>query len=689
MKRGRILAAAAALIGLALAGCAGDEEARTTPVSPPPAPRPFDLSSLRAPDHSGVVRSSHYVDIPDGTRIAVDVYLPEEGPLSSFPTILQYTPYQRATVNPETGEVRDLTTSGVAQLLTSYGYAVAVADMRGTGASTGWVLDFMPEIWSDGARVVEWLAAQPWSDGSVGMMGGSYVGWSQTATASQKPPALKAIAPSVIPLEGYTGEIYPGGIFLQRFIDTWSGFMFPAQRNHFEPDGGTYPTLPVVDEDGDGDLVDEIPLDVDGSGTFLDDPFPPTYADGEQREHVYYLATKEHEDNYDYASSTREMFFVDRALNLGYDAYDIGPNAHIAAIMESGVPTYHFGGWFDGFARGTWELYSTMLGAVPQKVAMLPAYHGLTSGPFWQHFGYDLEAVRDLYLKEHVRFFDRYLKGIDNGIDREPPIAIFVMNGEGWRFENEWPLARETRRVLYFDEGGRLADQRRGDGADEYVADFHHDSSYASNHANRWTGIAGIPPSEIPLRTDKASQCLVYDGEPLAQAMEVTGHPLVQLVVSSTEPHGDFFVYLEDVGPDGESILVSEGQLRAGFAALVDNDEMIFSGESGIDVRPELPWHGYEEAEYVDGILAGETAIELVFDLMPTSWVFRAGHRVRVSLAAADYPTFRLNPKLSPENDPDAASNLVPTITVHRAAGRESWIDLPVIPPRADGGASG
>jgi putative CocE/NonD family hydrolase len=583
-------------------------------------------------------------------------------------------------VNPETGEVRNLVSSGLADFFTSQGYAIAVADMRGTGASTGWLLDFMPEIWSDGARVVEWLAEQPWSDGNVGMMGGSYVGWSQTATASQKPPALKAIAPSVIPLEGYTGEIYPGGIFLQRFIDTWAGFMFPAQRNHFDPDGGTYPTLPAVDEDGDGELIDEIPLDVDGSGSFLDEPYPPVYADGAEREHIYYRATKEHEENYDYASSTRDMFFIDRALNLGYDAYDIGPNAHIGAIMETDLPIYHFGGWFDGFTRGTFELYATMLGSVPQKLAMLPAYHSLTSGPFWQHFGHDDEAVGELYLNEHLRFFDRYLKGIDNGIEREPPISIYVMNGEGWRFENEWPLARERRRRLFFGEGGLLAEAREGDGRDEYVADFGHDSSYGGNRGNRWTGIAGVPPDEVPWRTDKASQTLVYETTPLTEAMEVTGHPLVNLVVSSSASHGDFFVYLEDVDTEGRSILVSEAQLRAGFAALVDNDEIVFSGEQGIDVEPELPWHGYEEGQYVDGMLAGSLAVEMVFDFLPTSWVFREGHRVRVSIAASDHPTFRLHPRLSPSNDPAAADNIVPTITVHRGEGRESWVDLPVIP---------
>jgi hypothetical protein len=166
----------------------------------------------------------------------------------------------------------------------------------------------------------------------------------------------------------------------------------------------------------------------------------------------------------------------------------------------------------------------------------------------------------------------------------------------------------------------------------------------------------------------------------MVQDTEVTGYPIIHLWVSSTATDGDFFVYLEDVLENGTAILISEGQLRAGFANLYNGDEEIYSGATDINVLPDLPWHGYEKAEYVDAIFTGGSIVELVIDLQPTSWVFKQGHSIRVSIACADWPTFRLNEKLAPSNNPKDPNNIVPTITVYRDADHPSFIELPVIP---------
>jgi len=139
-------------------------------------------------------------------------------------------------------------------------------------------------------------------------------------------------------------------------------------------------------------------------------------------------------------------------------------------------------------------------------------------------------------------------------------------------------------------------------------------------------------------------------------------------------------VYLEDVDETGEAILITEGQLRAGFAALRDNDLIISSGKHKINVLPDLPWHGFEKGHYVDGVLADGRVLELVIGFHPTSWVFKKDHRIRVSIAAADYPTFRLHPKLSLSNKPDAPDNILPTITVYWSEKYPSHVELPVIP---------
>jgi putative CocE/NonD family hydrolase len=190
----------------------------------------------------------------------------------------------------------------------------------------------------------------------------------------------------------------------------------------------------------------------------------------------------------------------------------------------------------------------------------------------------------------------------------------------------------------------------------------------------------GILPDVLPIRTEKDRQCQAYTSAPLETDTEVTGHPIIRFWVSSTADYGDFYVYLEDLEPGARAVLVTEGMLRAGFAKIHNNDEIIQSGVSGVDILPDLPWHGFEKDQYVDGIFADGNIVELEFDLLPTSWVFKKGHRIRVSIACANWPTFRLHPRLAPSNRPDDPANIVPTITIYRDEKHPSYIKLPVIP---------
>ena len=629
--------------------------------------------------YDGLESHSTLVEMPDGTKIALDWFIPLGGPkIGKYPVILEYTPYRRATIHPETGAIQDQSTATLPKFFASHGYIIAKADMRGTGASSGWLLDFMPEIWKDGKDLIDWIAAQPWCDGNVGMMGGSYLGWSQTATASLNPEALKCIVPTVIPLDGYTGEVYPGGIYLQGFLNTWSEWMLPVQRAYYLPDMGVLPTKPAIDEDGDGLLHDEIPLDQNGNGTFLDDGYPPKYADGEKRDHIYFNCIQEHTKNYDYAKWAIHTHFIDSKAPLGYTMFDLAPNAHVKGLSENGLPIYNVGGWHDGFTRGTFELWSTLRDSNPSKLIMFPGYHGVLAGPYYDVVGTTKKEATQVFLNEHLRFFDRHLKGVDNSMEDDAPIQIFVMNGEGWRGEEEWPLARAVQQDYYFTEDHGISCKRPRKGSDDYTVDFTHNSSYGDNGGNRWMGIAGNEPNAPTVRTEKDKQCLTYTSPGMDANMEVTGHPIVTFYASADQPDGDFFVYLEDVSPQGEVILVSEGMLRAGFAALQDNDLIIRNFD--IDVTPDLPWHGYEKAMYRPEIFTEEGVVEMVIDLLPTSWVFKKGHSIRVSIAGADFPTFQLHPQLSKANDPAAPDNITPTYTIHRSKKKASRITLPIVP---------
>jgi len=700
------------VVVLTLASCAGPERIS----------RPFEYQGYSSPDWTDTVRSSHFIPMEDGTLIAIDVFLPDGytgggAPPSSFPVVFQYTPYHRSFLDEKSGAV---VIGPQLQFFASHGYAIASADFRGTGSSYGWMNHMSLRIRKDAKQIIDWMAAQPWCDGNVGMAGGSYVGWSQLAAASVRPEALKAIVPNVTGWDGFI--MRPGGIMSDAFLQMWSAMQYYNNRNQPFPEFPFPPAPPVVDEDGDGELLDEIPVDANGNGWFQDDyawpvdpADPPVYPDGVARRHHHvFNAVSEHVADPDGAPGTYDIypeaselrFWDDARPGDGLTAPDMN-FGFIPDVAESGVAIYNLAGWFDAFTRASFEVFATLRRSNPSRIRVRPAYHQGISAAAAAGMGADPEVdanyFSEPYLLEELRFYDRWLKGIDNGIDTEPPVLIFVVN-RGWRQEEEWPLARERRTRFFLAEGRRLgATAAHESGFDEYRADLSHGSGFPPALAtasiaatNRLRGrpaptvdrylknrqfMFGVP-DDLPFRTELDRQVLTYTTEPLSGDTEVTGHPIVHVWASSTADDGDVFFFLEDVDRQGRAVLVTEYGHRAGFATLHDNDEMI-PRNPGIDVLPDLPWHGYRRADYTDRVFAGGAVVEVVTDLYPTSWLFREGHRIRLSIAASDWPAFRLHPALAPTNDPAAPDTIVPTISVHRGGDRASYVELPVIP---DGG---
>ena len=680
---------------------------------------PFNYSGYTEASYEEYEKTSQYVEMEDGTLIAVDVYLPvdtdgDAEDTGSYPVVFQFTPYGRSYCIPEEMAIIDQlkyfiaagtttnildranshdTTYGstdyIVQTLLSYGYAYVCADARGTGASYGVKIDFSEYFASDGAELVDWIAEQDWSDGNVGMFGGSYLGYTQLEIASEQPEALKAIFPEVVSFDGYSTEIRPGGAYVSLYSEEDIQTLY--EYNYYLPDEYVYPTTPVIDEDGDGELWDEIPLDLDGDGSFLDDyNYPedpddePQYADGNEREHIYYLATYEHLNNEPYNSIGELAEYIDSEITLGdgeyaitMTAYDASPVSGIADIMDSGIAVYNHGSWMDTFINGTTQLFCTMQSANPSKMIIDVGYHE-TYSPFWEYFGEDEEDSINAYGIELVRYFDYYLKGIDNGIADESPIYLYNMNGDGWRFEDEWPLERQVETDFYLDLYGTLSEEGSesgSEGSDDYQVDLTQDSSFESEWydygVSRWVM---CEPDEVPIRNEQDEICLTYTTEALTEDTEVTGYPIVDLWVSSTSDDADFHIYLEDVDEEGSAVLVTEGVLRAGFAGLYDNDLSVNAGADGIEVLPELTWHGYEEDEYVSDIFADGEIVELYFELFATSWTFLEGHSIRISIACADTPTFETNSALSEDT----------VITVYRDEEHASKIILPIIPADSD-----
>jgi putative CocE/NonD family hydrolase len=615
----------------------------------------------------------------DSVRLAVSVYRPAgDGP---FPTLLWIFPERRETFDPRSGAIVPAMSIEEISFFNSHGYAIALAEMRGGGASFGTRdLDRSPQLGRDGADLVDWIAGQPWSDGNLGMMGSSYQGFIQYATAAHAPRGLKAIFPEIAGFDDYGSMFYPGGILNTDLSAFAATAMARSAENLFDPERRQFPAVPVIDEDGDGQLADEIPQDIDGDGSFVDEA-EAVYADGQLREGVYLQATLEHLANNQLTlERLADAPYRDSPIaGTDYTYEDVDPATRPQDIIRAGVAVYNRGGWFDYHARDTTLWFATLEGHTPTRMMMAPTGHGglpandgdelYRAGPYFRLFGD--RSTNAMMLEEKLAFFDRHVRGKANDTAEADPVLIYVM-GKGWRREKTWPLERAIPTRYYLAADRSLAvTPAEGREADGYVVDL--EVSSVSSGANRWNyGISRA--DKAPTLDHDAKRRLSYSTAPLSSELEVTGHPIVELVLSSTHQAG-VFAYLEDVAPDGSSLLVTEGQLRANYHALRPISGMLGEGRRPLEVTPSLPWQGFARSDYDPEPLANGASVRLVFDLMPTSWVFKPGHRIRLSIAGADAPSFALHPALKAV----AERGETPVWRVWRGPNLSS-VTLPVIP---------
>ena len=351
------------------------------------------------------------------------------------------------------------------------------------------------------------------------------------------------------------------------------------------------------------------------------------------------------------------MEFRDDLAPSGYGTTDtFSPHSFIDDVEASGAAVYSYSGWYDGaYQHAAIKRYMTLRN--PGK---------LTVGP-WEHGGRQQISPWRASPKpefdhdaEMLRFFDFHLKGTPNGIMKEKPVHYFTMGEEKWKADDRWPPDHEVR-AFYFTADGGLADSRPTSetGTDTYLVDY----GAGTGDAARWNSLTG-PRGELlfgyPDRREQDEKLLAYTSAPLREDMEVTGHPVVKLYVSSTADDGNFFAYLEEVDASGNVIYVTEGQLRAIHRKL-SQEERPYQGV--------IPHRSFEKKDAMP-LVPGEVA-ELVFDLLPTSYLFRKGNSVRVALAGADKDHFELM-KTEPS----------PTLTFHRNREHASAIELPVVPRR-------
>ena len=337
---------------------------------------------------------------------------------------------------------------------------------------------------------------------------------------------------------------------------------------------------------------------------------------------------------------------------------------------EMAVPALNIGGWHDAFLSGTLKNYQGMVakGATDiarrgQKLLIGPWHHGAgmdVSGEFY--FGLMAnDAAIDLHGL-HLRWYDYWLKGIDNGIMDEAPVRIFVMGDNVWRYEQEWPLARAQYVNYYLHSDGK-ANTLNGDGG----------LSPESPGAEPPDVFLYDPRSPVPTKggglccspaflaagpfdrhsIESRNDVLVYTSPTLEQDLEVTGPVTVTLYAASSAPDTDFTATLADVAPCGCTRTLTDGIIRA----------------------------RYRESQSAPQLIEPGNVYQYTIDLMATSNVFKAGHSIRVEVSSSNFPRFDRNPNTGRE--PSGETELRPAIqTILHDGQYPSHITLPVVPRR-------
>jgi hypothetical protein len=469
-----------------------------------------------------------------------------------FPGIVEYHPYRRlAAALPDYRHEYP----PVVPYLAERGYAVVQYDVRGTGSSSGFSTDiYSPEERQDGYDMVGWVASQPWCSGAVGMIGKSYGAVVQWQVAVQQPPALKAIVVRSANDDVYTGFTSPGGCIRPWMFEYYAPLM--NALNFAPPD----PAL-------------------------VGDRWAAIWAERLERSAPWCLG---------YIRNTLHgPYWRDQSLAPDYD------RVQCAVLLIEG--------WADWYA--TEELRAFQRLRAPKKVLI---------GPWGHYYPEEKEASPGPRIDsrpEYLKWFDHWLKGIDSGVMRDPPVTVFVRGWQSpsllcledagaWRNEAQWPPARVRPTAMYFGRVGTLSHAA----GEANSASYAYRPSVGLSTGRR--GLGSTTPWAMPIdqRLDEAYS-LLFTTEPLSAAMELLGEPMVVLHAASTAEVAYFHVKLCDVAQDGTSRLICDGGLLA--------------THRNSHERPEP--------------LVPDQVYELRIALRHCAYRVPAGHRLRVAIAGADF----------------------------------------------------
>jgi len=571
------------------------------------------LAALAAAQRGGApatppTQANVAIPMRDGTQLGADVYLPPGQP--PFPVLLTITPYGK------NGAGRG------AAAQNARGYAVVAVDSRGLRASKGKWEPYIHEG-QDGYDVQQWVGHQPWSNGKIGMFGTSYPAYTQVAPAPYRSEYVKAIVPVSAQSDNYGSVWASDGIMHLAFGPKWAAQQEAIAESKPEP---------VADWNR---LAWVLPLKAIPDMTGVRSPF---------------LADVIAHDSHD-------AFWKAMSLRDKYPEMD--------------VPALHVTGWFDDLSMETqinfigMSNHSKTDGARRwQRLLIGPWGHGVPRFPDgdWVfgdvNFGPD---VRIDFQAMSARWFDYHLKGVQNGVEKEAPVKIFVMGANKWRDEQEWPLAR-ARPTKYYLHSNGWANSRFGDGtlsteppANEPPDKFRYDPRNPvptyGGHGCCDYGYAAMGPLDQRV-TEQRPDVLVYSTAPLAEDTEVTGMVEVQLQFSTDVTDTDFFATLSDVFPDGKSIAIAEGEVRTRF----------------------------RESQEKPALLTPNKEYPVTIKLWGTSNQFKKGHRIRIHVTSSNFPRFARNLNSGKAAADETEQDIrVANQTILHSAGHASAVVLPIV----------
>lgn len=471
---------------------------------------------LSRAEHDVILEANVGVPMRDGVELSTMVYRPEGD--GAFPAILVRTPYKKELVDLK------------ARFYARRGYVFAVQDVRGRFGSPGEWVPFVHEA-DDGFDTIEWLAAQRWSNGKVGMIGGSYLGWVQWWAASRHPPHLVTMIPNVSPPEPYFN--FPceyGALFLAPAL--WWASVVEKEMTADLTGLSLRDSLEIMDLE----KLDHLPV-VELDEVIL----------GEKNS--YWREWLSHPDYDDY---WRSIGFMD-------------------AMKEMDIPVYHQSGWFDGDGIGSKLNHAGMVahGHGHQKLVLGPWGHTDTDTRFGLHgIDWGPGAVIDLQTS-YLRWMDRWLKGIDNGIDRSPLVSLFVMGSNDWLHGDTYPLEGTVLTPFYLGSEGN-ADTFEGKGI--LSREPPHE---ALNAPDRFVYDPGDPtPAEPDGRTD----VLVYRTPPAEKAWTFAGPISAVLHAATSARDTDWIMRLARIDKKGRPLPVGQGVIRARYGESFSEPRLLEPG---------------------------------------------------------------------------------------------------------------